>query len=82
MALSHKTRKRLSILILLVGIPVYIGIAVGAMGLYYDRFGQPPLLVELAVYVLLGVFALFPLKPIFLGTSRPDPDAPPPPPED
>ena len=77
MALTHKTRKRLSLFILLVGLPLYIGLMVGVMGLLYDRFGQPPLLVELAIYVVLGVVAFFPLKPIFLGTSREDPDAPP-----
>ena len=76
MALTHKTRKRLSLFILLVGLPLYIGLMVGVMGLLYDRFGQPPLLVELAIYVVLGVVAFFPLKPIFLGTSREDPDAP------
>jgi predicted membrane channel-forming protein YqfA (hemolysin III family) len=79
MALSHKTRKRLSLFILLIGLPVYIALMVGIMGLVYDNFGQPPLLVELAIYVVLGVVAFFPLKPIFLGTSREDPDRPPPP---
>lgn len=78
MALSHKTRKRLSLFILLIGLPLYIGLTVGLMGLIYDNFGQPPLLVELAIYVVLGVVAFFPLKPIFLGTSREDPDGPPP----
>lgn len=77
MALSHKTRKRLSLFILLIGLPLYIGLMVGIMGLVYDNFGQPPLLVELAIYVVLGVVAFFPLKPIFLGTSREDPAAPP-----
>lgn len=75
MALSHKTRKRLSLFILLIGLPVYIALMVGIMGLIYDNFGQPPLLVELAIYVILGVVAFFPLKPVFLGTSREDPDA-------
>ncbi|WP_179379022.1 DUF2842 domain-containing protein [Jannaschia marina] len=77
MALKHKTRKRLSLLILVVGLPLYIFLMVGIMGLVYDNFGQPPLLVELAIYIVLGVVAFFPLKPIFLGTSREDPDAPP-----
>lgn len=78
MALRHKTRKRLSLLVLVVGLPLYIGVVIGVMGLVYDRWGQPPLLVELAIYVVLGVVAFLPLKPIFLGTSREDPDAPPP----
>ncbi|CTQ48439.1 DUF2842 domain-containing protein [Jannaschia donghaensis] len=81
MALTHKTKKRLSLFILLIGLPLYIALMVGVMGLVYDNFGQPPLLVELAIYIVLGVLAFFPLKPIFLGTSREDPDAPPPDPE-
>ena len=76
MALTHKTRKRLSLFVLVVGLPVYIGVVIGVMGLIYDRWGQPPLLLELLIYVVLGVVAFFPLKPIFLGTSREDPDAP------
>lgn len=75
MALSYKSRKRLSLLVLALGLPLYIGLVVGGMGLIYDRWGQPPLLLELAIYIVLGVVAFFPLKPIFLGTSREDPDA-------
>ncbi len=78
MALTHRTRKRLSLLILVVGLPLYIFVVVGVLGLVYDRFGQPPILLELAIYVVLGVVAFLPLKPIFLGTSRADPNAPPP----
>ncbi|CTQ31653.1 DUF2842 domain-containing protein [Jannaschia rubra] len=76
MALRHKTRKRLSLLILVVGLPLYIVLVGGIMGLVYDRFGQPPLLIELLIYIVLGVVAFFPLKPVFLGTSREDTDDP------
>ncbi|CUH40629.1 hypothetical protein JSE7799_03364 [Jannaschia seosinensis] len=75
MALRHKTRKRLALLILMVGLPLYIGLMVGVMGLIYDRYGQPPLLVELVIYIILGTLCFLPLKPIFLGTARDDPDA-------
>ena len=34
-----------------------------------------PSVVPLLVGIVLGVVAFFPLKPIFLGTSREDPDA-------
>ena len=78
MAMTHRTRKRLSLLILVVGLPLYIFVVWGLLGQVYARFGQPPLLLELAIYVVLGVVAFLPLKPIFLGTSRADPDAPPP----
>jgi hypothetical protein len=74
--MTYKTRKRLALLVLLVGLPVYIGLVMGGMGLVYDRFGQPPLLIELAIYVTLGVVVVFPMKNLFKGVGQPDPDAP------
>ena len=73
MALSYKTRKRLSLLILVVGIPLYIVAAVSLV----DLFDRPSFLVELAIYVGLGVVWAFPLKFIFQGVGQPDPDAAP-----
>lgn len=75
--MTYKARKRLALFILLVGLPVYLGLVVGGMGLVYDRFGQPPLLVELLIYVTLGIACVFPLKRVFKGLGQPDPDAPP-----
>ena len=74
MALSYKTRRRLSLLVLVVGIPLYIVVAVSVVG-FFDR---PPILLELVVYVALGVLWAFPLRAVFLGVGRPDPDAGPP----
>ncbi len=78
MALRYKTRKRLALLILFVGLPVYIGLVVGVMGLIYDRWGQPPMWLELTIYAVLGIACAFPLKSIFKGIGQADPDAPPP----
>ena len=75
MALSHKARKRLSILILVVGLPLYIVAAVTLMSVL-DR---PPVWVEFGVYVLLGVLWALPFRWVFLGVGRDDPDAPRPP---
>ncbi|CUH85773.1 DUF2842 domain-containing protein [Thalassovita mediterranea] len=72
MALSYKARRRLSVLILLVGLPAYIVAAVSIVNLL-DR---PSLLVELAIYVGLGVLWAIPLKKVFLGVGQGDPDAP------
>ncbi|PTX02531.1 DUF2842 domain-containing protein [Pararhodobacter aggregans] len=72
MALSYRTRKRLSVLILLVALPAYIVVAITLVGL----FDRPPFLLELAIYVGLGVIWAFPLKAIFKGVGQPDPDAP------
>jgi hypothetical protein len=71
MTLSYKTRKRLSLLILIVGVPLYIVVAVNLVGL----FDRPSFLVELLIYVGLGVIWAFPLKFVFKGVGQPDPDA-------
>lgn len=71
MALSYKTRKRLSLLVLLVGMPLYVVAAVTVV----DLFDRPPFWLELLVYVGLGVLWIVPLRPIFLGVAQADPDA-------
>lgn len=70
MALSYKSRRRLSLLILVVGLPAYIVLAVTLVGL----FDRPLFLVELGIYVGLGVLWAFPLKAVFRGIGKPDPD--------
>lgn len=72
MALSYKTRKRLSLLVLLVGLPLYIAAAVFVVSL----FERPSIWVEFAVYVGLGIVWILPLRSIFLGVGQADPDAP------
>lgn len=71
MALRYKTRKRLSLLILIVGLPLYIIAAVSVVAL----FERPSILVELGIYVGLGVLWAIPLKAVFKGIGQPDPDA-------
>ncbi|SFA94838.1 Protein of unknown function [Poseidonocella pacifica] len=65
-----KTRKRLSLLILLVGLPAYIFVAVTIVNLL-DR---PPVWLELLVYVGLGVIWILPFKAVFRGVGQHDPD--------
>lgn len=72
MALPYKTRRRLSLLILLVGLPLYIVAALYVVSL----FDRPSILVELAVYVGLGILWALPFKAVFKGVGQPDPDAP------
>ena len=72
MALSYKTRRRLSLLILLVGLPLYIIVAVNVVGL----FDRPPIWLELLVYVGLGILWALPFKAVFKGVGQADPDAP------
>lgn len=73
MALSYKARRRLSLLVLLVALPAYIVVAISVVSLF-DRL---PILLELAVYIGLGILWILPLKPVFLGIGQPDPDAAP-----
>ncbi|WP_300038135.1 DUF2842 domain-containing protein [uncultured Roseobacter sp.] len=70
--MTYKTRRRLSLLILLVGLPLYIVVAVTAINLM-DR---PSIFVELLVYVGLGVLWAVPLKAVFRGIGQADPDGP------
>ena len=71
--MTYRTRKILSLLLLLVGLPVYIVVAVTVVGL----FERPHIAVELAIYVGLGVLWALPFKSVFKGVGREDPDRPP-----
>lgn len=71
MALSYQTRRKLSLLILLVGLPVYIGLALYLVSL----FDRPSIWVEFGVYVGLGVLWAMPFKAVFKGVGQADPDA-------
>lgn len=72
MAMRFKTRRRLALLILVVGLPLYIVVAVNVI----DLLGNPPFWAELLIYVALGLVWAFPLKSIFRGVAQADPDAP------
>ncbi len=71
MALTYKARRRWSLVILLVGLPVYIVAAVTIMN-WLDR---PPLWLELVIYVALGIVWALPFKMVFRGVGQDDPDA-------
>ncbi len=72
MALSYKSRKRWSLLILLVGMPIYVVVAVNLI----DKIDRLPIWAEVPAYLLLGVAWILPFKRVFLGVGQPDPDAP------
>lgn len=72
MALRYKTRKRLSLLILLVGLPLYIAAAVFVVSL----FERPSVFVEFLVYIGLGIIWALPFRAVFRGVGKADPDAP------
>ncbi|WP_187430235.1 hypothetical protein ROLI_008240 [Roseobacter fucihabitans] len=72
MSLSYKARRRLSLLILLVGLPAYIIAAVTIVNL----IERPSIWVELLIYVGLGIVWMLPFKFIFKGIGQADPDKP------
>ncbi|ARE39361.1 Glutamate synthase [NADPH] large chain [Rhodovulum sp. P5] len=73
MALSYKARRRWSLVILLIGLPLYIVVAITVVNL----FPRPPFLVELLIYMVLGIVWALPFKFVFQGIGQPDPDAAP-----
>lgn len=73
MALSWKARRRVALLVLLVALPAYIVVAVSVVAL----FDRPHILVELGIYVALGVVWALPLKAVFKGVGQANPDDPP-----
>ncbi len=77
MSLSWKARRRWALVVLILGLPAYIVVAVSLVGL----LGRPGLVWELLIFVGLGFLWMLPLRRVFLGVGRADPDAPPPPPE-
>jgi Protein of unknown function (DUF2842) len=71
MALSYRARRRWSLFILLIGMPLYIVVAVNVV----DLFERPPVWLELLIYVALGFLWAIPFRAVFRGVGQPDPDA-------
>ena len=74
MALSYKARRRWSLVLLLVWLPLFVVAAVTVTG----WFERPPLWLELAIYVVLGVVWALTFRAVFRGVGREDPESMPP----
>ena len=68
--MSYKLKRRLSLLILLVGLPVYIILIINLI----SSFDRPNFVVELLIYLLSGVVWAFPLKSVFRGVGQAEED--------
>ncbi|MEM5475880.1 DUF2842 domain-containing protein [Pacificibacter sp. AS14] len=68
MALSYKARRRVALLVLVVGLPVYIALCLKLVSL----FERPTMWVELVIYVGMGILWAIPLKSVFMGIGQPD----------
>ncbi len=70
MALSYRARRGWSLVILLVGMPLYIVAAITVVNL----FDRPPFWLEVVVYVGLGFLWAVPFRAVFRGVGQPDPE--------
>jgi len=70
MALTHRQKKRWSLVILLVGLPVYVIVAVSIM----SALDRPPIWIEVAIYAGLGILWALPFRAVFRGVGQRDPD--------
>ncbi len=75
MALSYKARRRWSLIILLIALPLYIVVAVNILDWLRAAMGGLNFLVELLIFIGLGVIWALPLKSIFKGIGQADPNA-------
>ena len=65
-----KARKRWSLLILVIGLPLYIVVAVTLVNWMDRTWGRLPIVIELAVYVVLGILWALPFRRVFRGIGR------------
>ena len=68
--MNYKTKRKLSLLILLVGLPLYAASVVTVMALFVNL----PNFLELFMYVFFGIIWVFPLKFVFRGVGQSDPN--------
>ena len=64
--MSYKFKRRLSLFILIVGLPLYVILIVNLI----SSFDRPNFLVELLIYLLSGIVWALPLRSIFRGVGQ------------
>ena len=64
--MSYKLKRRLSLFILIVGLPIYIIIIVNLI----SSFDRPNFLVELLIYLLSRIVWALPLRSVFRGVGQ------------
>lgn len=70
MALRYKTRRRWSLILLLVGLPAYVVLCVSVL----TALPRLSFWLELAVYVSVGLGWVLPLRAVVRGIGQGDPD--------
>ena len=64
--MSYKLKRRLSLFILIVGLPLYVILIVNLI----SSFDRPNFLVELLIYLLSGIVWALPLRSVFRGVGQ------------
>ena len=64
--MSYKLKRRLSLFILIVGLPLYVVLIVNLI----SSFDRPNFLVELLIYLLSGIVWALPLRSVFRGVGQ------------
>lgn len=77
MALTHRARRAWSLVILLVGLPLWIVLAVTGVDWLREQTGRPVWWLEFLIFIALGIVWALPFRGIFRGVGRDDPDAAP-----
>ena len=70
MNINYKNRRRISLFLLLVGLPVYVILAINIIAF----FERPAILFEVIIYLSLGIIWALPFKFIFKGIGQADPE--------
>lgn len=70
MNINYKNRRRISLVLLLVGLPVYVILAINILAF----FERPSILLEVIIYLSLGIVWALPFKFIFKGIGQADPE--------
>ena len=70
MNINYKNRRRISLILLLVGLPVYVILAINILAF----FERPSILLEVIIYLSLGIIWALPFKFIFKGIGQADPE--------
>ena len=71
MPLSYKARRRWSLFVLLVGLPIYVA----ALWFLLSLLEAWPVWAQIAVCLVFSIVWALPLKSVFLGIGQADPDA-------
>ena len=66
--MSYNSRRAWALVVLLVGMPAYIIIALNII----VRLDRLPIWAEVPVYILLGTIWILPFKRLFLGVGQPE----------